>query len=323
MTYKEAMAKYGVDKPDTRFENLLQDVTELVRTTDMSRLFPISQSSQFGATAVVFNNSAELLSNTVVEALNKTAKETFSDVSFMVIRLDRDAKWKSSLAKKLTTETVAKFNQHLGASSNDVLLIALGPKESTVPCMGKLRLETANRLESLGERIRCDGYNFLWVVDFPLFLPAEDRKDVLESAHHPFTAAHPDDMELLYSNPAAVRGLHYDLVLNGMEIGGGSIRINRSEVQKYVLDEVLKEDTSSMKHLLDALSYGCPPHGGIALGLDRLMSIMCGAKHIRDVIAFPKSVNGKDLLTGAPSPISDKDSDIYHLSSRTLPPSAS
>ena len=148
-------------------------------------------------------------------------------------------------------------------------------------------------------------------------------RDVLESAHHPFTAAHPDDMELLYSNPAAVRGLHYDLVLNGMEIGGGSIRINRSEVQKYVLDEVLKEDTSSMKHLLDALSYGCPPHGGIALGLDRLMSIMCGAKHIRDVIAFPKSVNGKDLLTGAPSPISDKDSDIYHLSSRTLPPSAS
>lgn len=137
--------------------------------------------------------------------------------------------------------------------------------------------------------------------------------DGLESAHHPFTAPHPDDAELLYTNPAAVRGLHYDLVLNGAEVGGGSIRINQSEVQEYVLDRILKEDVTSFAYFLQLMSYGCPPHGGIALGLDRLLSIMCGTKHIRDVIAFPKSVNGKDLLTGGPSYITDKDRQIYHL----------
>ena len=140
-----------------------------------------------------------------------------------------------------------------------------------------------------------------------------DSCEGLESAHHPFTAPHPDDLELLYTNPSAVRGLHYDLVLNGSEIGGGSIRINQSDVQEYVLAEILKEDASSFSYFLQLMSYGCPPHGGIALGLDRLLSIMCGAKHIRDVIAFPKSVNGKDLLTGGPSYVSDKDRQTYHL----------
>ena len=142
----------------------------------------------------------------------------------------------------------------------------------------------------------------------------------MESAHHPFTAPHPDDIHLLYSNPSAVRGLHYDLVLNGSEIGGGSIRIHQSQVQEYVLDSILKEDSTALAHLLQALRCGCPPHGGIALGLDRLLAIMCGAQHIRDVIAFPKALLGKDLMSGAPSYISEGERQMYHLNAVPLPP---
>lgn len=180
--------------------------------------------------------------------------------------------------------------------------------------MGKMRLEVANHLETQGVKIRTDTYNFLWVVDFPLFLPADDQgSGAIESAHHPFTAPHPDDEHLLRSSPLDVRGLHYDLVLNGSEIGGGSIRIHQSELQEYVLKEILKEDPSNLHHLLKALRCGAPPHGGIALGLDRLMSILCNTKSIRDVIAFPKSLDGKDLMSGAPSSISQKEQELYHI----------
>lgn len=178
--------------------------------------------------------------------------------------------------------------------------------------MGKMRLEMANLLEAQGMKLREDGHHFLWVVDFPLFLPAETGTG-MESAHHPFTAPHPDDAHLLTSSPLDVRGLHYDLVLNGAEIGGGSVRIHQSEMQEYVLKEILKEDPAHLHHLLEALRCGAPPHGGIALGLDRLITMLCNANSIRDVIAFPKSLEGKDLMSGAPSNISQKEKEMYHI----------
>ncbi|KAK7489758.1 hypothetical protein BaRGS_00018940, partial [Batillaria attramentaria] len=135
----------------------------------------------------------------------------------------------------------------------------------------------------------------------------------LESAHHPFTAPHPDDERLLHTQPEQVRGLHYDLVLNGQEIGGGSIRIHKADVQRYVLSTILKEDTTQLEHLLFALDSGCPPHGGIALGLDRLVAIACGAQSIRDVIAFPKSANGRDPMSDAPAVVSQEELDAYHI----------
>ena len=177
--------------------------------------------------------------------------------------------------------------------------------------MGKMRLEVANHLETQDVKIRSNRHNFLWVVDFPLFLPSE-KLGALESAHHPFTAPHPEDEHLLRSKPLDVRGLHYDLVLNGSEIGGGSIRIHQSDLQQYVLD-ILNEDSSNLHHLLKALRCGTPPHGGIALGLDRLISILCNTNSIRDVIAFPKSLDGKDLMSGAPSSISTKEKDMYYI----------
>uniref|UniRef100_A0A6I8P0W1 Aspartyl-tRNA synthetase 2, mitochondrial n=1 Tax=Ornithorhynchus anatinus TaxID=9258 RepID=A0A6I8P0W1_ORNAN len=186
--------------------------------------------------------------------------------------------------------------------------------EGTCSLLGKLRLQCAELLESRGLMLRDpSAFHFLWVVDFPLFLPKEENPEELESAHHPFTAPHPDDTHLLFSEPRKVRSQHYDLVLNGSEVGGGSIRIHSAEQQHYILETVLKEDVKLLSHLLEALSFGAPPHGGIALGLDRLICLITGAPSIRDVIAFPKSVRGHDLMSNAPDYLPPEELKPYHI----------
>uniref|UniRef100_A0AAQ6AFQ1 Aminoacyl-transfer RNA synthetases class-II family profile domain-containing protein n=1 Tax=Amphiprion ocellaris TaxID=80972 RepID=A0AAQ6AFQ1_AMPOC len=189
--------------------------------------------------------------------------------------------------------------------------------ENMRPLLGNLRLQAAQLLESRGVSLRDhSAFHFLWVVDFPLFVPKEDDPEELESAHHPFTAALPEDAHLIYTEPHKVRGQHYDLVLNGCEIGGGSIRIHDASEQLHVLKNILKEDPSLLTHLLEALASGAPPHGGIALGLDRLVSIMVGAPSIRDVIAFPKSFRGHDLMSRAPDSVSEEELKPYHISKK-------
>lgn len=156
--------------------------------------------------------------------------------------------------------------------------------------------------------------NFLWIEDFPLFTLNTESNE-LETTHHPFTAPHPDDMHLLErpEDYAKCRSLAYDLVLNGQEVGGGSMRIHNAELQQRILKDILHLETAHLAHLIDALEAGCPPHGGIALGIDRLLSIVCRTNSIRDVIAFPKSSKGKDLLSKAPCPISEEGLAMYHL----------
>lgn len=182
--------------------------------------------------------------------------------------------------------------------------------------MGKVRLHLYNDLEERGlvaERAKEDN-KFLWVVDFPLFTP-NDATGELDSTHHPFTAPHPEDTHLLANKESRTlaRSLAYDLVLNGQEIGGGSIRIHEAKLQKFVLDDILKLDRQHLKHMIEALQSGAPPHGGIALGIDRLMSIICNTNSIRDVIAFPKGLDGKDHLSKAPCEISEEEKKLYHI----------
>lgn len=186
--------------------------------------------------------------------------------------------------------------------------------------MGKVRLAIVDNLESkdLIPKRTDNSYHFLWIVDFPMFT-RNDETDELETTHHPFTAPHPDDRHLLEErrDMEKIRSLSYDLVLNGNEIGGGSIRIHNAEMQKQVLNDILKIDHAHLKHLIEALESGCPPHGGIALGIDRLMAIICGTNSIRDVIAFPKGLDGKDHLSKAPCEISDEEKKLYFIETTT------
>uniref|UniRef100_A0A8C3XA96 Aspartyl-tRNA synthetase 2, mitochondrial n=1 Tax=Catagonus wagneri TaxID=51154 RepID=A0A8C3XA96_9CETA len=262
MTFAEALANYGTDKPDTRFGMKIVDISDMFRNTEIGYLQDALSKPQGTIKAICIPEGAKYLKRNDIESIRKFAVDHFNQCSLL----------------------------------------------------GKLRLECADLLEARGVVLRDPAlFSFLWVVDFPLFLPKEENPQELESAHHPFTAPHPSDIHLLYTEPQKVRSQHYDLVLNGSEVGGGSIRIHNAELQRYVLAAVLKEDVKLLSHLLQALDYGAPPHGGIALGLDRLMCLVTGAPSIRDVIAFPKSFRGHDLMSNAPDSITPEELKPYHI----------
>ncbi|XP_050819170.1 aspartate--tRNA ligase, mitochondrial isoform X5 [Gopherus flavomarginatus] len=253
------------------------------------------------------------LQNKDFEALKESAKSQFNqEVLHLIMKPDESLK--SPLRKFLSEEQQSELIKALKVQADDVVLLAAGEHEKVCLVLGNMRLESANLLELRGLVLRDPtAFHFLWVVDFPLFLHKEENPAELESAHHPFTAPHPSDTSLLYSEPAKARSQHYDLVLNGSEIGGGSIRIHNAEQQRFVLETVLKEDPELLSHLLEALKCGAPPHGGIALGLDRLICLVAGAPSIRDVIAFPKSFKGRDLMSNAPDYITPEELEPYHI----------
>jgi aspartyl-tRNA synthetase len=233
-----------------------------------------------------------------------------------------------SIATNLSPSEQEKLVQNLDLQNDDLLFMCVGQRwDHVLNCLGRVRLMVAKLMQqaSLLE-IPSDKYNFMWVVDFPLFERVLEGQagiakghEGLASMHHPFTAPHPDDVEKIATDPEKVRGLHYDVVLNGMELGGGSIRIHNAQMQRYVLEELLqlgKERTEErFSHLLEALSYGAPPHGGIALGFDRVVSVLCGkhAQSLRDVIAFPKSSAGNELMSGSPGNVEESQLRELHL----------
>ncbi|XP_069793742.1 aspartate--tRNA ligase, mitochondrial isoform X2 [Narcine bancroftii] len=313
MTYQEAIDTYGVDKPDTRFGMKIIDISEVFRNTEISFLRDALSLSRGVVRAILISEGVKFLKKRDLEHLTKLAKAQFNqDLTYFVLPpLDT---WKPPLAKILTTVEQSQLCHKTNLTKDDVLLFAAGDHAKVNAALGKLRLECANVLESRGVALRDPStFNFLWIVDFPLFLPKEERPEEYESAHHPFTAPHPDDTHLIYTEPGKVRSQHYDLVLNGNEIGGGSIRIHNKELQHYVLESILKEDSGLLLHLLKALDSGAPPHGGIALGLDRMVALAVGASSIRDVIAFPKSFRGHDLMSNAPDFVSPEELSPYHI----------
>ncbi|CAH4008491.1 unnamed protein product [Pieris brassicae] len=283
MTYKDAIENYGSDKPNVTYDLRLKNISYLFN--DNYTLYVIPFSNKLGKLTAKYKEKV---------------KELQKKYNVKVV-LDEH------LMKELGNEVASKIKNVIGVENAGI--VAVGGEENVCLCLGEIRQFLAPLLESK-QLLHIDNtMKPLWVVDFPLFIKGENG---LETCHHPFTAPHPDDVQLLDTDPENVRSLAYDLVLNGNEVGGGSIRIHNARLQEKIL-KILKIDSSKLSHFLDALRSGCPPHGGIALGIDRLVSIACNAESIRDVIAFPKSHDGKDPLSGAPNVISEDDRNYYHL----------
>jgi len=225
--------------------------------------------------------------------------------------------WKSPIVKFFSEAEKAELSRRLALEEGDIVFFAAAEWERACAILGRVRLDAAQLLVKRGKlALRDDDWKFLWVVDFPLMSYDEERGGYA-ATHHPFTAPVPEDAALLDSDPKAVRGQHYDIVLNGVELGGGSIRIHQPALQKKVFEDVLKIPAdvveSRFGYMLRAFTFGAPPHGGIAFGLDRIVALLCGTQSIRDVIAFPKTQRGQDLMAQSPTPVTAKQLKELHI----------
>ncbi len=226
--------------------------------------------------------------------------------------------WKSPILKFLSQEEQDNLKTTLNVENGDIIFFAASEWEKACAILGRVRLEAAELLESRGLlTLDKNDFKFLWVIEFPLMLMDEEAGRYV-SSHHPFTSPVPEDIELLKTDPVKVRGQHYDLVLNGVELGGGSIRIHQPDLQKMIFEEVLKIEPDIVKdrfgYMLNAFEYGAPPHGGIAFGVDRMVTLLAGKKSIRDVIAFPKNQKGQEMMTQSPGIVSESQLSDLHIS---------
>ena len=312
ISYHDAISLYGTDKPDTRYGFVVKDLSELLKDVTI-----FQYASSLSIRGICFTDGCEKLTSKQIKTIQGNVRKQHS-LRLTVVQIGENKKWIYPGAQDIfPVNTMDQVNDYLGVKEGDVICLCANRQwQKACMALGKARTMAASYYEENGHPLwDKDTYNFLWVEDFPLF--EIDDEDRLHSAHHPFTAPATEDYEHLVPHPmeaTKVRGQHYDLVLNGSEIGGGSMRIHDAATQRYILEVMLKEDCSELEHLLEALESGCPPHGGIALGLDRLIAIMCDALSIRDVIAFPKSTEGTDLMTGAPCELSQVDLDTYKVS---------
>lgn len=313
MAFVDAMNRYGVDKPDVRFAMELVDFTDLFRHS----AFKVFQATAAGGGVIKALNAKGLsdLTQGELKSLEEVAK-SLGAKGLAFIKVEQ-GEWKSPIVKFFSDAEKQALTQQLGVEEGDMIFFAAAPWEKACAILGRIRLEAAALLQKRGKlTIRHDDWKFLWVVDFPLmsFDEAENR---YAATHHPFTAPVPEDTALLDSDPKAVRGQHYDVVLNGMELGGGSIRIHQPALQKKVFEDVLKIPAdvveSRFGYMLKAFTYGAPPHGGIAFGLDRMVALLCGTTSIRDVIAFPKTQKGQDLMAQSPTPVTPKQLKELHI----------
>ena len=313
MPYSEAMNRYGVDKPDTRFEMELTDFTDTFKQSQ----FKVFSSVANGGGSIKAINAKGLADITQGELKNlEDVAKTLGAKGLAFIKAENGA-WKSPILKFLSKAEQAELKQKLNIEDGDIVFFAACEWERACSILGRIRLECAKLLQARGKlSIPADQFNFLWVIEFPLMLFDEEQGRYV-SAHHPFTSPVEEDIKYLDSDPLRVRGQHYDIVLNGVELGGGSIRIHQPQVQEKVFRDVLKipEDIieSRFGYMLKAFKYGAPPHGGIALGFDRLVSILTNRQSIRDIIAFPKTQRGQDLMAQSPCPVTEKQLKDLHI----------
>ncbi len=294
MTYHEAMRRFGSDKPDLRFGNELVDVTEFFKETT----FRVFQAEFVGAVVMPGGASSP---RRELDAWQDWAKARGAK-GLAYILVGEDGSLSGPVAKNLSEKETAGIAAIVGAANGDAIFFAAGDRTSSFNLLGAVRLEIGNRCNLIDE----SAWKFLWVVDAPMFEKTDDGG--WTAVHHPFTGPKPEFEKSFVNDPGSALAYAYDIVLNGSEIGGGSIRIHKREIQQAVFDVIgltKQEAESKFGFLLEAFNYGPPPHGGIALGLDRLCALLAGAESIREVIAFPKTASGGDPLTGAPTPITD------------------
>ncbi|WP_340111228.1 aspartate--tRNA ligase [Maribellus mangrovi] len=299
MPYSEAMEKYGSDKPDTRFEMLISNITETVKGND----FVVFDSAEYIG-AICAKGCAEYSRKQLDGLTNWVKRPQIGAKGLVYVKCNADGSFKSSVDKFYRQEDLKLWAEKVGAKAGDLILVMSGDKNHMLDALGELRLEMANQLDLRDKNV----YKPLWVVDFPLLEWDEDTKRFY-AMHHPFTAPKPEDIALLDNDPGKVRANAYDLVINGVEIGGGSVRIYDADLQAKMFDKLgftPEEAKAQFGFLMNAFKYGAPPHAGIAFGFDRLVSMFAGLDTIRDVIAFPKNNAGRDVMIDSPSTISEK-----------------
>ncbi|MBE0478019.1 aspartate--tRNA ligase [Candidatus Aerophobetes bacterium] len=308
LSYEEAMERYGSDKPDTRFDMELKELSFL------------GKEGSFSSFQEIVKNGGCVKGITLPGPVNLSRRELDELKLWATNRGAPDLAWvifaekvKSPLAKFYDSSTLDKMAQASGAKKGDVLFMVAGSKDTVCKALGQLRIFLARKFNFIPE----EKFNFVWIVDFPLFERNETGR--LISVHHPFTSPCEENIPILETNPDEVTSRAYDIVLNGQEIGGGSIRIHKKELQEKIfkllgMDEVRAREKFGF--LLDALSLGAPPHGGIAMGLDRLVMILAGEKSIREVIPFPKTQKAVCLMTQAPSPVEEEQLRELHIEIR-------
>jgi aspartyl-tRNA synthetase len=306
MSYSEALEKYGSDKPDTRFEMTIRNLTDVVK----GKGFGVFDSAEYIG-GICAKGCSEYSRKQLDELTEWVKRPQIGAKGLVYIKLNLDGTFKSSVDKFYSPEELKIWAGKFEAQPGDLLLVLSGDKEKTLTALGELRLEMGSQL---GLRNR-DVFKPLWVVDFPLLEWDEETKRFY-AKHHPFTSPKPEDIPMLDTNPGQVRANAYDLVINGVEIGGGSVRIFNKELQAKMFDTLgfTKEEAEiQFGFLMSAFLYGAPPHAGIAFGFDRLVSMFAGLNSIRDVIAFPKNNAGRDTMIDTPSAISTAQLDELSL----------
>src|ERR1019366_1572009 len=341
ITFEEALNRWGIDKPDMRFAMELADFTDEFRAST----FKVFSGTIANGGVVKALNAKGLAGATQgqIETMTESAK-SFGAKGLAFIKVEKSSstgvppvssqstlagethgqdarattvEWKSPIVKFFSEAEKAALTKKLNIEEGDLILFAADQWLNACEILGKIRLYCAEVLKGQGKLvIPADQFNFLWVIEFPL-LGFDREQNRWYSSHHPFTAPVREDIPLLKTDPKKVRGQHYDVVVNGVELGGGSIRIHQPDVQKTIFEEVLQIPPEETKlrfgYMLEAFRYGAPPHGGIALGFDRLCAILCGTPSTRDLFAFPKTAKGTDLMTDSPAAVSPRQLRDLHI----------
>ncbi len=306
MTYADAMENYGSDKPDIRFEMLIKDISE----TAKGKGFGVFDSAEYIG-AICASGCSEYTRKQLDDLTNWVKRPQIGSKGLVYVKYNEDGSCKSSVDKFYSQEDLKQWGNIVDAKSGDLIFVMSGEKDQTLKALGELRLEMGNQLG-----LRKKGtFKPLWVVDFPL-LEWNEESNRFHAMHHPFTSPKPEDIPMLDTEPGKVRANAYDLVINGVEIGGGSVRIFDSELQAKMFDKLgftPEQAQAQFGFLMNAFKYGAPPHAGIAFGFDRLVSMFAGLDSIRDVIAFPKNNSGRDVMIDSPSQIAGEQLDELQL----------